>query len=138
MQFEFSPEDVVRGDTHYSLADFRGDLAREVELNMPRADARGREAAYALLYDLCYWLATGKAFDAFLAARAFDPPTCGFLRGVMPMITPNVEMLGAILQRMIMDRVEEGAALETALRDVADQHRRIVYAGVADRSTASA
>jgi hypothetical protein len=35
-------------------------------------------------------------------------------------------MLGAILQRMIMDGVEAGLALETALAQVDAEHRRIV------------
>lgn len=138
MQWEFSPEDVVKGDADYTLEDFRADLAREVELNMPGSDAHGRDATYAALYDLCYWLATGNALEGFLAGRAFDPPTCDFLRGVAPLIAPNVEMLGAILQRMIVIRVEAGAALEGALRDVADQHRRIVGSGMPDVKAVSA
>lgn len=138
MEWEFSPEDVVKGDADYSLEDFRADLAREVAINMPGSDAGGRDTAYALLYDLCYWLATGKSFDRFLASHSYDPPTCDFLRGVSPMISSNVDMLGAILQRMIMNRVEAGASLETALRDVADQHRRIVDRGTSDQLPVSA
>jgi len=126
MQWEFLPEEVVKGEAVYSLADFRADLAREVEMNMPDADAAQRDATHALLYDACYWLATGHEFEAFLASYSFDPPTCEFLRAVQPTLEPNVEMLGAILQRMIMNRVEAGAQLEQALEQVAVQHRRIV------------
>jgi len=126
MEWEFLPEQVVKGETDYSLADFRSDLAREVELNMPGADPTQRGATHALLYDACYWLATGNEFEAFLASYSYDPPTCEFLRAVQPTLEPNVQMLGAILQRMIMNRVEAGAKLEQALEQVVAQHRRVV------------
>jgi hypothetical protein len=44
-----------------------------------------------------------------------------------------VEMLGAILQRQIMDRVEAGMALEDAVSEVADWHKQTV----AEQSQAS-
>ena len=37
-------------------------------------------------------------------------------------------MLGAILQRQIMDRVEAGMALENAVGEVAEWHRQSVSA----------
>lgn len=42
---------------------------------------------------------------------------------------PNGEMLGAILQRLIMDRVEAGMPLEQALESVAEHHRQVVLKG---------
>jgi hypothetical protein len=40
-------------------------------------------------------------------------------------MAPNVTMLGAILQRMIMDRVEQGLPLEEALVAVEQEHRLV-------------
>jgi len=133
MQWEFSPEQVVKAEVGYGLEEFRVDLAREVRINMPLADDGERAATYSLLYDLCHWLATGREFDAFVTSFAHDPPTCEFLREVEPALAPNVEMLGAILQRMIMDRVESGLALEVALEQVAVEHRRVA-AGVPEQA----
>jgi len=126
MEWEFSPEQVVKGAVGYALEDFRQDLAHEVRMNMPQADHEQSTATFNLIYDACHWLATGREFDAFLATCAYDPPTCEFLQDVYPMLTPNVEMLGAILQRMIMDRVESGFPLTAALELAATEHRRIV------------
>ena len=126
MEWEFSPEQVVKGEVGYALVNFRSDLAEEVRMNTPASDDEARAATYNLVYDLCHWLATGKEFDAFLAPCAYDPPTVDFLRDVRPMLEPNVAMLGAILQRMIMDGVDAGLSLEDALAQAAAEHARIV------------
>jgi len=125
MEWEFTPEDVVKGRIGYGLADFRQGLAEEVRQNVG-GDADVFTRTYHLLYDLCYALATSKDLEAHLAAYAFDPPTVQFLRELAPVMSANVEMLGAILQRQIMDRVEDGMPLEDAVNEVAEWHRQTV------------
>jgi hypothetical protein len=125
MEWEFTPEDVVKGRIGYGLADFRLGLAEEVRQNVG-GDADVFTRTYHLLYDLCYALATSKNLDAHLGAYAYDPPTVQFLRELAPVMGANVEMLGAILQRQIMDRVEAGMALEDAVSEVADWHKQTV------------
>jgi hypothetical protein len=125
MEWEFTAEDVVKGRSGYALADFRHDLAEEVRQNTG-ADGDAFVRTYHLLYDLCYALATSKDLDAHLGAYAYDPPTVQFLRELAPVMSANVEMLGAILQRQIMDRVETGTPLESAVAEVADWHRQTV------------
>lgn len=125
MEWEFSPEDVVKARAEYGLADFRRDLAEEVRANVSGgADVFTR--TYHLLYDLCYALATSKDFEAHLAAYAYDPPTVQFLREIQPLMAGNIDMLGAILQRQIMDRVEAGMPLESAITEVAEWHKQHV------------
>jgi len=131
MQWEFSPEDVVKARADYGLADFRRDLAEEVRMNLPPADALQQRRSFNLIYDLCYALATSKDLEAFLGAYAYDPPTVQFLREIEPVMAGNVEMLGAILQRLIMDRIESGMVLEQAIEDVAGWHQRLVLEPVA-------
>jgi len=125
MEWEFTPEDVVKGRSGYGLAEFRHDLAEEVRANVS-GDTDVFTRTYHLLYDLCYALATSKDFEAHLAAYAYDPPTVQFLREIQPMMAGNVDMLGAILQCQIMDRVEAGMPLEHAVAEVADWHRENV------------
>lgn len=124
MEWEFTPEDVAKGRSGYGLAEFRHDLAEEVRQNVGGGDAFTR--AYHLLYDLCYALATSKDFEAHLSAYAYDPPTVEFLRDLQPLMESNVAMLGAILQRQIMDRIEAGMPLESAINEVAQWHRQSV------------
>ena len=125
MEWEFTAEDVVKGRIGYGLADFRQGLAEEVRQNVT-GDTELFTRTYHLLYDLCYALATSKDLDAHLTAYAYDPPTVQFLRELAPVMSANVDMLGAILQRQIMDRVEGGMPLENAVSEGADWHRQTV------------
>jgi len=126
MQWEFSVEDVVKARAEYGLTDFRRDLAEEVRANVAAADEAQQTRSFNLLYDMCYALATDKKFDDFLAAYAYDPPTCQFLTELKPHMDDNVAMLGAILQRLIMDRVEANMPLEHAVQDAAQWHASVV------------
>lgn len=125
MEWEFTAEEVVKGQIGYGLADFRQGLAEEVRQNVG-GDSDVFARTYHLIYDLCYALATSKDLDAHLNAYAYDPPTVEFLRELVPAMSANVEMLGAILQRQIMDRVEAGMPLESSISEVADWHRQTV------------
>lgn len=129
MEWEFSPEQVVKGDVGYGLENFRVDLAREVRQNTGEASEEDFRQLYDLVYDYCHWLATGKPHEEFVATFAYDPPTVEFIESLRGAMQPNADMLGAILQRLIMDRVEAGMPLEQALESVAEHHRRIVADG---------
>ena len=126
MEWEFTSEQVVKGEVGYGLEEFRRDLMHEIRINTGNADGRALLDTCNLVYDLCYWQATGKSFEEFLAGFRHDPPTTEFLRTVNEHIAPNVEMLGAILQRLLMERVEAGMALERAIQDVARYHSQVV------------
>jgi len=126
MQWEFTPEDVVKAQAEYSLQDFRRDLGEELRTNLEPMDEAQQLRRLNLVYDMCYALATDKKFDDFLSGYAFDPPTCQFLTKLKPHMTDNVIMLGAILQRLIMDRFEANMPLATAVEDVAQWHADVV------------
>lgn len=126
MQWEFSVEDVVKARAEYGLVDFRRDLAEEVRSNVLSTDEAQHLRSFNLIYDMCYALATDKKFDDFLTGYAYDPPTCQFLTELKPHMDDNVAMLGAILQRQIMDRVEAQMPLEHAVLDTARWHASVV------------
>ncbi|WP_136416010.1 hypothetical protein [Herbaspirillum sp. ST 5-3] len=126
MEWEFTPDDVVRGHVDYGLSEFRRDLLEEFRLNLPSEKQPAElERLFAIVYDMCYWLATGREFDEFEREVGADPYLSGFLRLVYRHCEPNVTMLGAILQRVIMDNVEAGMPLEAALEAVASRHTEI-------------
>lgn len=129
MEWEFTPEQVVKGEVGYALEDFRRDLALEVRGNLGPASPEQAAQTTDLLYDLCHALATNRTLESMLATLAYDPPTCEFLRDMAEPMRPNGEMLGAILQRLIMDRVEAGMPLEQALDSVAEHHRQLLANG---------
>jgi hypothetical protein len=117
MEWEFTPQQVVRAEVEYGFEDFRRDLYQEVQMNAGGDPVQVR-ASFELLFDLCYWLATERPLDAFLAQHAAVPPTCEFVQAVAPAMATNAEMLGAILQRMIMAEVERGLPLEASVANV--------------------
>ncbi len=125
MEWEFTPAQVVKGEAQYDLEAFRHDLAREIAANVQSADAAEFQRAYALLYDLCYWLATGKPLADLLATFEGDPATRDWLAALEPHMRGNVDMLGAVLQRDLMDEVAAGRALEQALHAVAARHAEL-------------
>lgn len=124
MEWEFTAEDVVKARADYGLADFRRDLAQEVRSNVDAGDPATLLRTFNLLYDLCYAQATDRDLEQHLSAYAYDPPTVQFLREMTGPMAGNAEMLGAILQRRIMDHVAAGMPLEQALAAVAEWHGR--------------
>lgn len=126
MQWEFTAEDVVKAQAGYGLQDFRRDLGEELRSNLGPMDEAQQLRSFNLVYDMCYALATDKKFDDFLSGYAFDPPTCQFLTELKPHMADNVAMLGAILQRLIMDQVEAHMPLANAIEEVAQWHAGVV------------
>jgi len=126
MHWDFTPEQILKGQAEYRLEDFRRDLAHEVAMNVEHAGAEEFRRAFDAIYDQCYWLATGKPLAELLATFDDDPPTRDLLAALEPNLQANVEMLGAILQREIMDCVAQGRSLEFALQWVAARHDQLV------------
>jgi len=60
-----------------------------------------------------------------LAAFDEDPATREWLAALRPFMEGNVDMLGAILQKEIMDGVGAGQPLEQALQAVASRHAEL-------------
>jgi hypothetical protein len=126
MEWEFTTEDVVKGYADYTLQDFRAGLLQELRANLGPMDVAQLTRSFNLVYDLCYALATEKNIGEFMSAYAYDPPTCQFLAEVQPHMSDNAAMLGAILQRQIVERVEAHMPLEMAVQDAAKWHKSLV------------
>lgn len=127
MQWEFTPEQVVKGETGYDLAQFRSDLFEEVSANLGTDDPASLQQSYDLIYDLCYWLATGREFTVFIATLPEHAPLDSHvLHAIKEHMRDNIAMLGAILQRTIIDGVEAGMPLEQAVSAAAQHHAATV------------
>jgi len=127
MEWEFTPEQVVGCEVDYGLEQFRADLLEEVRMNMGDMDDAQKQRIFSAMYDLCYWVATGNDYDEFLTTLDRDSFFPNFLASIKENLEPNIVMLGAILQRLIMDRVEgQSMPLEHAIKEVDELHRKIV------------
>jgi len=130
MQWEFTPDEVVRGEVAYGLGDFRRDLLEEVRSNLAIDDETILRFSFDTLYDLCYWLATGRELEDFVATLPPDAPFDGpTLEAILSYMDDNIGMLGAILQRTIMNGVEQGLPLEQAVELAARHHAEVVANG---------
>ena len=136
MEWEFKPGALLRGEAVYGLAEFRRDLAEEIRNNVPGLDEPELERLFRMLYDLHYWLATGNDYPAFEAQYADQSRVVQMLRAVHAQSTGNVEMLGAILQRLIMDGVASGVPLEHAVEQAAQLHAQAAAISPLDREFA--
>jgi hypothetical protein len=117
---------VVKGHADYTLQDFRAGLLSELLANLGQLEPSQLTRSFNLVYDLCYALATDKDIDNFMSGYAFDPPTCQFLAEVQPHMGDNAAMLGAILQRQIVLRVEANMPLASAVHEAAIWHASVV------------
>ena len=136
MEWEFKPAALLRGEAIYGLAEFRRDLAEEIRNNVPGLDEPELERLFRMLYDLHYWLATGNDYPTFEAQYADQSRVVQMLRAVHAQSAGNVEMLGAILQRLIMDGVAAGVPLEHAVEQAAQLHAQAVAISPLDREFA--
>lgn len=127
MEWEFTPEEVVKAEVDYGLEQFRADMLAEVRINTGDMEEAQQKQMFDVMYDLCYWVATGNDYDDFLASLNQESFLPGFLVSIKQHLEPNIVMLGAILQRLIMDRVEGASMpLESALKEVDELHRQIL------------
>lgn len=130
MEWEFTPQQVVRGESAYGLEEFRRDLCEEIRHNLPGMGEAELDSVFRLVYDLHYWLATGNPYPEFEREFQQQPKLVMLLRAVHAQSAGNVEMLGAILQRTIMDAVASGAAVEEAVARAAEIHHQAAAAGL--------
>lgn len=127
MEWDFTPEQVVKAEVDYGLEQFRADMLEEVRINMGEMDDVQQQEVFSVIYDLCYWVATGSEHEDFFATLDQESFFPGFLASIKDHLQPNIEMLGAILQRLIMDRVDvQSIPLEEALKQVDELHRQIM------------
>lgn len=136
MEWEFKAAALLRGEAVYGLAEFRRDLAEEIRNNVPGLDEPELERLFRMLYDLHYWLATGNDYQDFEAQYADQSRVVQMLRAVHAQSAGNVEMLGAILQRLIMDGVAAGVPVEHAVEQAAQLHAKAAAISPLDREFA--
>ncbi|MDH3355005.1 MAG: hypothetical protein OEL79_07310 [Chromatiales bacterium] len=128
MEWEFTYEDVVKAKVNYELIDFINDFRNEVTVNIHENSSNDVNAIITLLYDFMHWCATEREPEQFYAEELLpeDLLNADELRSMHPNLKENITMLGAILQRMIMNQVDKGIVLEEAIQKVAQQHQAIV------------
>ena len=132
MEWDFTPDDVMRGNVDYSVAKFREDLLEEIQSNI--AEIRGDDITkgfYSIMtIILCTSLAFGKSIDSIIASIKIY-----FSNGaVQKLLTnkdileeikennkENIGMLRAVIHRRMRDDVDKGVPPDSISKTITDE-----------------
>jgi hypothetical protein len=114
MQWDFTPEDVRTGKAHYSVAQFRDDLLKEIRdvVGQHRDGEKFTQFYSIITVMLCTSLALGKSTDGFVASVQKYFPNKNLQqeltkRELLDQIRDNnkgnIEMLKAVIRKRIQD-----------------------------------
>lgn len=114
MKWDFTPDDVLKGKAHYSIARFRDDLLNEIGdvIRQHRDEAEFTKFYSIITVMLCTSLALGKSTDVFVASvRKYFPnkelqqrlTKRELLDQIRDDNKENIEMLKAVIRKRIQD-----------------------------------
>ena len=122
MKWDFTPKDVLNGKAHYSAAQFRDDLLKEIrDVVGQHRDGEQFTKFYSIItVMLCTSLALGKSTDSFVASvQKYFPSEelqqhltkRELLDQIQDNNKENIEMLKAVIRRRIQDDTAIGIEL---------------------------
>jgi hypothetical protein len=122
MKWDFTPKDVLNGKAHYSAAQFRDDLLKEIrdEVGHHRDGVKFTQFYAIITVMLCTSLALGKSTDSFVASvQKYFPSEelqqhltkRELLDQIQDNNKENIEMLKAVIRRRIQDDTAIGIEL---------------------------
>lgn len=132
MKWNFTPDDVLKGKAHYSVAEFRDDLLREINYTAGKhREGEGFFRFYAVItVMLCTSLALGESMDGFvLSVQKFFPDKevqkeltrRKLLEQIRDDNRDNIRMLGAVVRKRIKDDVLIGIDPDCITRTVTSE-----------------
>ena len=119
MKWDFTPKDVLNGKAHYSAAQFRDDLLKEIrdEVGHHRDGVKFTQFYAIITVMLCTSLALGKSTDSFVASVQKHFPNKKVQqeltkRELLDQIRDdnkeNIEMLKAVIRKRMKDDIAIG------------------------------
>jgi hypothetical protein len=130
MNWDFTGEQVVKGEVAYSLEEFRKDLYAEVRENFSDYDTKELDGIYQLAYDVCYCTATQRKLGELLAhcKKMGVQADLKYLMLIRDSNLNNIDMLKALFARKVSEFMDAGASGEEALKKLDDYHRQVLTA----------
>ncbi|TAN39939.1 MAG: hypothetical protein EPN25_09280 [Nitrospirae bacterium] len=132
MKWDFTPEDILNGRARYSVAQFRGDLLKELRDAVGQhRDGEKLTQFYAIItVMLCTSLALGKSTNGFVASVKKYFPS----RELQEQLTKrelidqiqdsnkeNIEMLRAVISRRMKDDMSIGIEPDCITRTITSE-----------------
>jgi hypothetical protein len=128
MQWEFTGEQVVRGEVDYSLEEFRKDFYAEVKDNFPEYDKQALDSMYRLAYDVCYCMASQRDLGELLAhcKQKGIKADLKYLELIRNSNLANIDMLKAIFAHKVSEFMDEGLSSSDALKKLDEYHQNVI------------
>ncbi len=126
MKWNFTGEQVVKGEVDYSLEEFRKDFYEEVKDNFPEYGTEKLDSIYRLAYDICYCTAAQRDLGELLehCRKKGLKADMKYLELIRDSNLANIDMLKAIFARKVSEFMDEGLSSEDALKKLDEYHRK--------------
>jgi len=128
MKWDFTCEQVAKGETAYTLQEFREDYRSEVKDNFDDYDSEQLDAIFPLAYDVCYCTAVRQDLNTLLKHcedKGLEVDI-KYLELIRDSNLENIEMLKAIFAKKVSEFMEEGLDAEAALRRLDEYHSNVI------------
>jgi hypothetical protein len=128
MQWNFTGEQVIKGEADYSLEEFRKDLYAEVKENFPEFSAEQLDSMFRLAYDVCYCIATRRDLGDLLkhCRKKGIQADKKYLELIRNSNLANIDMLKALFARKVSVSMDAGLSGEEALKKLDEYHKQVV------------
>ena len=126
MEWDFSAEQVAKGEIEYTLENFRDDFRNEVRANFPDYDQKDLEVMFHLAYDVCYCAALRQDFKELLSHCRDKGVNVDmkYLELIKKSNSENIEMLKAVFAIRVSEFMDEGLNNRDALKKLEEYHRK--------------
>jgi len=128
MKWDFTYEQVAKGEIDYTLQEFRKDYFSEVKDNFDDYDPEQLDAIFSLAYDVCYCTSIRQDLNILLKH-------CGdkglqvdikYLELIRDSNLENIEMLKAIFAKKVSEFMDEGLDAEASLKKLEEYHSKVI------------
>ncbi|MCX5896489.1 MAG: hypothetical protein NTZ51_11770 [Proteobacteria bacterium] len=128
MKWDFTGDQVVKGEVDYSLEEFRKDFYAEVKNNFPEYDTKALDSIYRLAYDVCYCVATQRDLGELLkhCREKGIKADIKYLELIRDSNLDNIDMLKALFARKVSEFMDEGLSSADALKKLDAYHKKVI------------
>ena len=106
MNWDFTSEDIIKGDADYSLRDFEKDLKDEVKLNFPDLNEKELNSVFNFIFAVCLCVALD--YDIRDLLDEYETIKFELLEAIKYQNEENIDTIRAILQRAYLDFIDQG------------------------------
>jgi len=128
MQWDFTAEQVAKGEVEYTIEEFRNDFYAEVKDNFPEYDEKALDGIFRLAYDVCYCTAVRQDLGDLLKhcrAKGIRADK-KYLQLIRDSNLDNIDMLKAIFARKVSEFMDQGLSSKDALKKLDEYHKKII------------